>query len=237
MAKAIIDEQSLTDIADAIRAKNGSADTYTPSEMATAIGDLPSPTPVTKGLVFSDYDSDGYPTKAEFVGSWTEIPSAYCAYLQHGNSMFKKITSLTIPDTVTKIDSTAFISMKFVTTLNLPNNNIEVWSQSFQSLKISQLLVKKDIIIKGTQAFDGLLSLTEVLFGGNVNSITNQCFRNANACLLYDFSHCSAVPSLYSTASLGHANGCVIKVPSALLSTWQTTAVWQDLTGVVWQGV
>ena len=42
MSKAIIDEQSLTDIADAIRAKNGSADTYTPSEMATAITDLPS---------------------------------------------------------------------------------------------------------------------------------------------------------------------------------------------------
>ena len=45
MAKAIIDEQNLTDIADAIRAKNGSADTYTPSEMATAIGDLPSGLP------------------------------------------------------------------------------------------------------------------------------------------------------------------------------------------------
>jgi len=42
MAKAIIDEQNLTDIADAIRAKNGSADTYTPSEMATAITDLPN---------------------------------------------------------------------------------------------------------------------------------------------------------------------------------------------------
>ena len=42
MAKAIINEQSLTDIADAIRAKNGSADTYTPAEMATAITDLPS---------------------------------------------------------------------------------------------------------------------------------------------------------------------------------------------------
>lgn len=46
MAKAIIDEQNLTDIADAIRAKNGSADTYLPSEMATAISNLPSGLPI-----------------------------------------------------------------------------------------------------------------------------------------------------------------------------------------------
>ena len=38
MAKVITDEQNYQDIADAIRAKLGSADTYTPSEMAAAIG-------------------------------------------------------------------------------------------------------------------------------------------------------------------------------------------------------
>lgn len=38
----ITDTQNYTDIADAIRAKNGSADTYMPSEMAAAISALPS---------------------------------------------------------------------------------------------------------------------------------------------------------------------------------------------------
>lgn len=38
MAKVITDEQNYQNIADAIRAKLGSADTYTPSEMAAAIG-------------------------------------------------------------------------------------------------------------------------------------------------------------------------------------------------------
>lgn len=40
MSYAKIDESLLTDIADAIRAKNGSSDTYTPAEMAEAIADL-----------------------------------------------------------------------------------------------------------------------------------------------------------------------------------------------------
>lgn len=42
MANGIVDGDALADIADAIRIKNGSSDTYLPSEMAQAIEDLPS---------------------------------------------------------------------------------------------------------------------------------------------------------------------------------------------------
>lgn len=40
MSKIITDAQHYSDIADAIRAKNGSEDSYKPSEMAEAIGGL-----------------------------------------------------------------------------------------------------------------------------------------------------------------------------------------------------
>lgn len=42
MAKVLVTESYLEDIADSIRAKNGSSDTYTPAEMAIAIADIPS---------------------------------------------------------------------------------------------------------------------------------------------------------------------------------------------------
>lgn len=42
MSKALITEDYLTDIADAIRAKNGSSDTYTPPQMAAAIAAIPT---------------------------------------------------------------------------------------------------------------------------------------------------------------------------------------------------
>ena len=42
MSKAIITESLLTDIADAIRSKLGSSDTYTPAEMAAAISQIAS---------------------------------------------------------------------------------------------------------------------------------------------------------------------------------------------------
>ena len=42
MSRAMITEGYLTDIADAIRAKNGSSDTYTPPQMAAAIAAIPT---------------------------------------------------------------------------------------------------------------------------------------------------------------------------------------------------
>lgn len=40
MAQVLITESYLDDIADAIRDKNGSEDTYTPAQMATAIENI-----------------------------------------------------------------------------------------------------------------------------------------------------------------------------------------------------
>jgi len=40
MTYVITDKQNYEDIADAIRAKNGSQSTYTPSQMATAISNI-----------------------------------------------------------------------------------------------------------------------------------------------------------------------------------------------------
>lgn len=42
MSQVLITESNLTNIANAIRSKNGSSDTYTPAEMATAISNIPS---------------------------------------------------------------------------------------------------------------------------------------------------------------------------------------------------
>ena len=42
MSNVLVEESSLQNIATAIRAKNGSSDTYTPSEMSTAISNIPT---------------------------------------------------------------------------------------------------------------------------------------------------------------------------------------------------
>lgn len=59
MAKAFIQESTLTDIADSIRAKLGVQTAYLPSEMAAAIDSIPTgggTAPVEKAVNFIDYD-------------------------------------------------------------------------------------------------------------------------------------------------------------------------------------
>ena len=67
MTKVLVTEDYLGDIADAIRAKNGGSDTYTPGQMAGAIANLPdAPVLVTKTITANgEYDpeddnADGY---------------------------------------------------------------------------------------------------------------------------------------------------------------------------------
>ena len=59
MGIVFTDEQNYQDIADAIRSKNGSSDTYLPSEMADAIMDISgggSSNPEDADVIFFDYD-------------------------------------------------------------------------------------------------------------------------------------------------------------------------------------
>lgn len=64
MSKVLITESNLTNIADAIRSKNGSSETYTPAEMASAISNIPS-----GGGGTITQDQDGYIVISESGGT------------------------------------------------------------------------------------------------------------------------------------------------------------------------
>ncbi len=66
MSYVITDSQNYTDIANAIRGKNGSTDTYTPAQMATAITNIPSstvPTVSSDNYSYIFYDGTNWPLK------------------------------------------------------------------------------------------------------------------------------------------------------------------------------
>lgn len=73
MGKAFIQESTLTDIADAIRSKNGSNDTYLPSEMADAINDIP--------VAIEEKDVNFYDWEGTVLYSYTKSEFAELASL------------------------------------------------------------------------------------------------------------------------------------------------------------
>ena len=276
MAIVYTDSANYTAIANAIRGKNGSSDTYQPDEMAAAITAIPTGTTPTgtinipangtydvtdyasaevntnpaKGLVFGNYDSDGYPHSAEFVGTWTSIPGYFLyRFVQtqggggHIAEVFKNITEIEIPGSVVTISDCAFWYAYLEVTFN--EGLQEIGSIAFEeNRRITEIIIPASIVTIKGRAFNSCAALQSVTYKGNVPDIMNGTFKFSSAIMLHDFSNASSVPSLYDVASLGHASGCVIKIPSALSDTtlgegngWESETNWVDLTNIVWQVV
>ena len=261
-------KSTLDGIAEAIQSKTGESGRMLPSEMAGKIEDLPSQP--AKGLVFSEYDADGYPHKAEFVGSWTEIPDFFLTNIIRSDALTKNIRVLSIPSTVATIGKYSFTGC-YINDIVIPksvhtikneafqrvvfntlsfeagNTGVEVDSRAFSSISsLITLTIPSFMTIKSgaTTIWGSCNNLTTVTFEGNPFNIGNSYFNNCTKVSLYDFSHATAIPSLYSVASLGHASGCVIRIPLALsdqtLGTgngWESATNWSALTNVTWEAV
>lgn len=212
---------------------------YASAEIVTNVNTDPE-----KGLVFGDYDSDGYPHTARFVGTWTEIPQSMFQYTFRKDSNFKKIETLNLPVGLRTIKQWGLNNCSALKEINIPSTVQTIGNGAFG---YNTDVTRFDIPIGATidaYSFAYCSNLVSVYFLGNINEIPQNAFQNSNKIELYDFSHCTAIPPLYSVASLGHKNGCVIKIPAALSDTtlgvgngWESATNWVNLTNIVWEVV
>lgn len=73
-------------------------------------------------------------------------------------------------------------------------------------------------------------ALEEVIFEGNVVSIASSAFNNCTSCLVYDFSHCTGIPTLANVNAFNGINeNTQIKVPAALEEDWKWAQRWYQL--------
>lgn len=77
MANLLVEKESLKDIADAIRAKNGSSTTYKPSEMAGAISAIPSGGITPTGTI--NINQNGTHNVADYEEAVVNVPNSYSA--------------------------------------------------------------------------------------------------------------------------------------------------------------
>ena len=154
---ATSDSEMATYLADADKSGmfvqfNGTSTTYVNGEVYRIMdsGDITQYVPqsgnVTKGLVFSEYDTDGYPNKAEFVGTWSSIPNYYCAGMFYTNRFGKNIATITIPNSIESIGWYAFNNCSNLTTLTIPANVSTIGSNA---LSIGSSSDKATITMKG----------------------------------------------------------------------------------------
>ena len=223
-----------TDIANAIRGKNGSSDTYTPTQMPAAITAIPSGGGDT---LYEAYNTTGYTYESD--------STAFAAYILY-NSIVKSIDlpnctrvgnyacnasksliSANLPET-TNIGTNAFYNCTALTTIQAPKLATLGYAAfySCRALRYADFPALSGIL--GVNTFQNCNALLRVQLG-DITEVRTNVFNGCSACLEYDFSRCTSVPTLANINAFNNINAnAVIKVPASLESRWKNANNWSE---------
>lgn len=163
---------------------------------------------VSKGLIFKEYNSSGYPTVASFEGGWTNIPESMCSGLFKSDNYFKLITSLTIPNGVNRLGKSAFNSCSSLISITLPDS-----------------LTYIDYF-----AFNGCTNLTNLTIPINVNTIKNSALSCGSSENKTTFTFKSTTPPSIGSQVFNTSWINKIYVPSSAVSAYKSATNWSSLS-------
>ena len=186
MANVVINDKYLADIADAIRSKNYTAETYKPREMAAAIINLPSGDTASFGNFMSKTLQGTVTVDAEVIGPYalshnefTSLQTNATTIEVGGCSQCTQLVSVAMPN-LTSIGNSAFRYCPKLTSISIPGD-VELIGQNAFALcySLADVDIEGDIADIGAYAFSGCSSLTELKFPGKVSIMRNWALNGA----------------------------------------------------------
>lgn len=194
MANVVIDDTHLSDIAAAIREKNGLTDTYKPSEMAAAIQaittssgdpDTPGDDPIDSTIDFDDYIGRNLSGEVEFA--CTKVGS-------YGLAGCSKVTKFTVGGEAS--GANAFTGCTNLQELALPTTT-EFGTSSCANLKKLTTVNAPQAKSINDDAFYGCTALTNVTLG-DVTVIRDEAFYDCTALTKIDLGNTNQYHSTYA---------------------------------------
>ena len=141
-------------------------------------------------------------------------------------SAWSAAKSLTIPNSVTAISDYAFSGWTAMTTLNLGTGLVTIGPSAFQSCSaLTSITIPNSVTTIDLQVFYNCSAATFIQIGSGVTSIGGNAFYNASNC---NELRClpTTTPSIQVNTFTNLKSTCVIKVPAASLTAYQTAANW-----------
>ena len=216
MANVVIDDTHLSDIAAAIREKNGLTDTYKPSEMAAAIQaititpgdpDTPGDDPIDSTIDFDDYIGRNLSGEVEFacanVGFYglagcsnvTKFTIGGEASGQYAFKACSKLQELVLP-TATLLGRYSCAELSKLVTVNAPQVT-EISEKAFMNCTALTTVNAPQATKINDDAFLGCTALTDVTLG-DVTVIRDDAFRDCTALTKIDLGNTEQAHSTYS---------------------------------------
>lgn len=237
MTKLLVEDTSLTTVADAIRTKGGTTGALTfPDGFVSAVEGIETGTSLTPII----------------DGSITEVTAEMlegCGLIRE--SAFEKCTGLKkvrLPSTITRIDDSAFEGCTSLSNITLPPNVTWIGSSIFKSCPITSMTIPDSVTYMSSLIFSNCSKLTNVVLSNNCTSVSSQMFYNCTSLKSLNipavvtsiggsaFYNCTSFttltlkgttpPTLGSHAFQKCTTLTTIKVPKASLSAYQSATNW-----------
>lgn len=140
------------------------------------------------------------------------------------------LTSVTIPNSVTSINKAAFRGCSGLTSVAIPNSVTSIGASAFRECSgLTSVTIPNSVTSIGWYAFMNCSNLKSVHIGTGVTSIENYTFYSQNLTDVYCYAE-NAPQVLKRNNVFYNFNLLTIHVPSAFLTSYQTTSPWNEGT-------
>lgn len=169
-----------------------------------------------------------------------------------GNEAFAKsyISSLTIPSKVSRLETGLFRECPKLTSITIPSTVTEMYGEIFYRSALKEIIFEDgepfsylgsnlfaytaftSITLPNRftyiprQIFSNCSTLKTVVCDGNITKIDDYAFNYCTALEVLDLSKVTAVPTLGSYVFQGISTTFQIRVPSALVNEWKASTNW-----------
>ncbi len=138
------------------------------------------------------------------------------------------LAQITLPNGVTSISSKAFSNCYSLAQITLPSGVTSIGEHAFETCRrLVQITLPSGVTSISGYAFSSCYSLAQITLPSGVTSISGYAFSACYGMAFYDFTVCTAVPTLNGANTFNSiAADCEIRVPAALLDEWKAATNW-----------
>ena len=165
-------------------------------------------------------------SKITFTG-YRSNPLYYAGNLYLNNEL---VTSLAIPEGITSILKYAFRACTSMTSATLPSSLTSISDYGFMACSnLKSIVIPDGVTSIGGSAFENCTSMSEVTIGSGCTSISSNSFKSCTA-LAKIYSRATTPPLVQSNTFESVPTSCVVYVPSASVSAYQSASYWSNFT-------
>lgn len=190
---------------------------------------------ITKGVILTDWDNDGYPATANIVGM-TTIPQSYLSKNTMYNDLLSKLTKITIPADTIEIENGAFMGTN-ITSFTMPNTVTTIGTSLFSNCKSLKNVVLSNQLTTLTTSTFGSCNLLESVNLDNITAFQSSSLSACNSLVFTKLPNATAFQASSVNNCLALKKVCFPKVQT-FTGTSQWNACFGNCTALkqVWIG-